>query len=175
MEENNSNNNNNKDKNGNNNENRNNPDNRNNNKYRYNKYKKKFKKNKPAETSEKNDKVGNPEKKEEPKTYVPKKNFRKRPSSRRNGNIPKKNENIVYEICPICEKEIYHPLYAIKDKESEKNAHFECIQKRLLEKEGVNLENNEKLYYLGGGSFGVVLEKRYRGKLKIIIKNRFQY
>lgn len=84
-----------------------------------------------------------------------------------------KNKNITYEKCVICDKDIYQPLYAMKDKETGKNAHFECIQKIVLKDE--KLRNNEKLYYLGGGAFGIVREKRIRGKLRFTIIKRLQY
>jgi len=105
--------------------------------------------------------------------YNPHANDNARKNNFRNYQQQKPKEPIVYEICPICEKEIQQPLYAIKELESGKNAHFECIQKKVLENE--KLEMNEKLYYLGGGAFGIVKEKRQRGRLRITTLKRIQY
>lgn len=99
-------------------------------------------------------------------------NFR-RNKNYNNQQPPKPKEPIVYEICSICEKEIQQPLYAIKELETGKNAHFECIQKKILENE--KLEPNEKLYYLGGGAFGIVRERRQRGRLRFTTLKRIQY
>ena len=108
----------------------------------------------------------------------PNKKFYKKPYYR---NRNKKNfrdkpkKDIVYEICPICGEKITKPLYAIKDIESEKNAHFECIQKKILKESDIKLQPDEKLYYLGGGSFGIVHEKKYRGKLRMLIRQRIKH
>ncbi len=106
------------------------------------------------------------------KNWKYKKNFRKKHSNKEN-NYPKPKKNIVYEICPMCEKKITEPFFAIKDAGTGKNCHFECIQKQVAEKE--TLEPGEKIYYLGGGNFGIVLEKRYRGRKKIIISKKIPY
>jgi len=99
--------------------------------------------------------------------------FKSKPPYNKQKNEPRKQENIVYEICPFCEKEIREPLYALKDKESGKNVHFECIQKRVAS--SLTLAGDEKLYYLGSGNFGIVKEKRQFGKNKIMIIQRVQY
>ncbi len=101
-----------------------------------------------------------------------KKKFHKKKYSSEN-KFTKPKQNIVYEICPVCEKKITEPFYAIKERESGKNAHFECILKKVANDE--KLESGERIYYLGGGNFGVVREKRYRGRKKIVINKKIPY
>lgn len=96
-----------------------------------------------------------------------------------NKYYPKKQEEkkvpvpIVYEVCPLCSKDIREPHTAILDKESQKNAHFECILEEI--KKAHPVIDQEKIYYLGGGSFGIVIERRFRNRFTFSIKEKIQY
>ncbi|MDH4127399.1 MAG: hypothetical protein OEV44_01505 [Spirochaetota bacterium] len=84
-----------------------------------------------------------------------------------------KKEPITYDICSICSEVIREPLTAIPDKISSKNAHFECI---VLEIKKANIiSTGEKIYYLGGGRFGIVQERRVRNRLTYSIREKIQY
>ncbi len=102
--------------------------------------------------------------------YRKQKNYRYG-KNRRHSN--KKKEPIVYEICPFCSKEIKEPLTSLLEKESRKNAHFECILSQIAKIH--SLGDREKVYYIGSGAFGIIEEKRFKNKIKINIRERIQY
>lgn len=85
----------------------------------------------------------------------------------------KNKEPVVYEICPSCSKEIKEPLTSLLEKESMKNAHFECILSQIAKI--YQLNGREKIYYIGNGAFGIIEEKRFKNKIKINIRERIQY
>ncbi len=76
-------------------------------------------------------------------------------------------------ICPICTHQIKDMLTSIREQASGKPAHFDCVVKRLRTEKGVG--GRQKVYYLGGGSFGIVTEKRSRGRFDLEIRDRIQY
>ncbi len=103
-------------------------------------------------------------------------NYRKQKNYRYGKNHRHSNKNkvpVVYEICPFCSKEIKEPLTSLLEKESRKNAHFECILSQIAKIH--SLDNREKIYYIGSGAFGIIEEKRFKNKIKINIRERIQY
>lgn len=74
-------------------------------------------------------------------------------------------------ICPRCGSPIEDLPSALNDKENGAPIHFDCVLARISE--GENLGEGEKIVYLGGGRFGVVLFenpgdlKRFRVKKTI--------
>jgi hypothetical protein len=73
----------------------------------------------------------------------------------------------------MCGGRISDPLTTVRERDSEKPAHFDCVLKRLgVEK---RIAPHEKIYYLGGGNFGIVTERRSRGRLELVIRERFEY
>ena len=78
-----------------------------------------------------------------------------------------------YPLCPICEKSIIELSSAINHRETAKPAHFDCIMKKIGETEGIN--PNEKICYLGKGSFGIVRFQKMGGTIPFIIRKRIQY
>ncbi len=58
-------------------------------------------------------------------------------------------------VCPRCGAQIEDLPSALNDKESGAPIHFDCVLARLTESE--TLADGEKIVYLGGGRFGVVL------------------
>jgi len=104
--------------------------------------------------------------------YNNRSNSRRRRRTKSSPNrFPK--EPVTYEICPLCEKPIRDPHTAILEKESQKKAHFDCIINLL--KQQLLLEENEKIYYLGGGSFGIIRERKTKNRLNFFIRKRIQY
>jgi len=80
----------------------------------------------------------------------------RRRNERRNRNRQSRvsRENVNSPDCSICNNPIRDVSAAVTDQETEKPAHFDCIIKKLSERE--SLESQEKVIYLGSGCFGVV-------------------
>lgn len=98
---------------------------------------------------------------------------KKNKTQKYNRYLKKKKVPIVYEICPICSIEINEFLVSVVDKKTNKNAHFECIIQEI--KKDYPLGEKEKIYYLGGGSFGIVLERKNKNRTSFIVRERIQY
>jgi hypothetical protein len=75
--------------------------------------------------------------------------------------------------CPICSKPLRDISSAIVHKESSQPAHFECVLQSL--RESMELEPNEKICYLGKGSFGVIQLRNANSPLRFFIRKRIQY
>lgn len=56
--------------------------------------------------------------------------------------------------CPLCEQPIKDILAAISITSEKTPAHFDCVLKKVTESE--ELQNREKVVYLGKGEFGIV-------------------
>ncbi|MBI9105491.1 MAG: hypothetical protein JEZ04_02035 [Spirochaetales bacterium] len=87
--------------------------------------------------------------------------------SRNNRRYQKKD----FPICPICGNSVKDINTAIAAEENEAPAHFDCIIKQLEERE--QLEKDEKICYLGRGSFGVI--KTRNGGSKFFVRKRIQF
>jgi hypothetical protein len=75
--------------------------------------------------------------------------------------------------CPLCGKPVKDLYTAISlNDESDKRAHFECVIKDLESKE--ELEKDEKVCYLGKGSFGIIREIRNGGS-NFFVRKRIQF
>ena len=75
--------------------------------------------------------------------------------------------------CPLCQKPVRDLYSAITHQSSNKPAHFDCILKMLRE---INeLAGNEKICYLGNGSFGIIQFRNTAGKLRFFIRKRLNY
>lgn len=75
--------------------------------------------------------------------------------------------------CPLCGKPVYDLSTAVSaDREKPMPAHFDCVIERVAAAE--NLGPNEKLVYLGSGSFGVV-EFKDKGETAFTVKRRVQW
>jgi hypothetical protein len=62
---------------------------------------------------------------------------------------------------------------AIAYKTTNEPAHIECIIEDIKKSE--TLEQNERICYLGKGSFGIVVAKNSSGPIKFSIRKRIQY
>jgi hypothetical protein len=76
--------------------------------------------------------------------------------------------------CPLCERPINELSNAINHTETGKPAHFDCIMKQIEALEG-GLASNEKICYLGKGSFGILRFQKMAGNIPFIIRKRIQY
>ena len=100
---------------------------------------------------------------------------RNRPYRRRDGRHKQHNQfdHNDLPICPICEKTVRDVLTAIATGTENKPTHFDCVLKALGEQEP--LEPNEKICYLGGGSFGIVKSRGGSAGNKFFVRKRLQY
>jgi hypothetical protein len=77
-------------------------------------------------------------------------------------------------ICPICNKNIENSNLSITHREKQKPAHFDCVIKEISGEE--DLAENEEVYYLGKGSFGILNFRSYSSNhTRFIIRKRIQY
>jgi hypothetical protein len=76
-------------------------------------------------------------------------------------------------VCPRCGSPIEDLPSALNDKESGVPIHFDCVLARLTESE--SLGEGEKIVYLGGGRFGVVLFENPADLKRFRVKRTFQW
>lgn len=98
------------------------------------------------------------------------KGYPKRQYDKRNKRFHRK-KNV--QKCPICHKSIHEYFTAITYKESDNPAHFDCIIKEIKKEE--ELASNEKICYLGNGSFGIITFRNPSSPIKFLIRKRIQY
>lgn len=100
---------------------------------------------------------------------------RRRKSGKKNDNrgksfVPRQFDT---QVCEICREPIKDVTASMSlDGESDKTSHFDCILKDLSQKE--NLPEDEKIIYLGSGSFGVVKKDEY-ARRQLSILRKIQY
>jgi hypothetical protein len=75
--------------------------------------------------------------------------------------------------CPVCQRPVRDRHTAITYRETKIPAHFHCVIRELQQKE--DLGTNEKICYLGQGSFGIVSFRSSASPVRFIIKKRIQY
>ena len=96
-----------------------------------------------------------------------------RSKGRRRGNRPPNRPEIDFPLCPLCHKAVRDLASAITHKESGVPAHFDCILKTLRSVHDV--QQNEKICYLGKGSFGIVQFRQNSGPMRFLIRKRIEY
>ncbi len=82
--------------------------------------------------------------------------------------IPKRD----YESCPISGEPITDIYTAIADPETGKPANFDSVILKLTEQE--ELAENERVCYLGRGSFGILVDQKGK-KPRYYVRKRIQY
>jgi hypothetical protein len=80
---------------------------------------------------------------------------------------------IVLPDCPVCGKPVRELASALTHRVSRKPAHFDCVVRELRESNEVAPQ--EKICYLGGGSFGILEFRGAGGTPRFVIKKRIQY
>jgi hypothetical protein len=83
---------------------------------------------------------------------------------------PQERPEVSYPLCPVCQKPVRELSSAIAHRETGGPAHFDCILKILRDEHHPG--ENEKICYLGNGSFGVV---QFRPPLRFFVRKRVQY
>jgi hypothetical protein len=75
--------------------------------------------------------------------------------------------------CPVCGKPVRELASALTHRASRQPAHFDCIVREL--RDATEIAPQEKLCYLGAGSFGILEFRAPGGPSKFVIKKRIQY
>ena len=102
-----------------------------------------------------------------------KKQFQENQEKEKDKDKDKDKENrLQLPVCTVCGKAIRNLTTAIAGKKDNSPVHFDCILKKLTDQE--TLGNNEKICYLGGGSFGIVRQKPGSGSKHFFIRKRIQ-
>jgi hypothetical protein len=78
-----------------------------------------------------------------------------------------------YPECPICRKPVREISSAIAYQSTNEPAHIECVINEISKTE--TLEQNERICYLGKGTFGIITARNTSSPLKFLIKKRIQY
>ncbi|HET6486568.1 MAG TPA: hypothetical protein VFH83_09130 [Spirochaetia bacterium] len=78
-----------------------------------------------------------------------------------------------YPDCPLCAKPVKELASALTHRGSGRPAHFDCIVREI--RESTEVGPQERLCYLGGGSFGVLEFRPSGGPGAFVIKRRIQY
>lgn len=87
----------------------------------------------------------------------------------------KMNEDFEKPICPICNKAIYIIEEGITHNSTGKLAHFECILNEIKQNNINDIEENDKIVYLGSGTFGIIRERQSGKNLKLFVRKRINY
>ncbi len=103
-------------------------------------------------------------------------NFRRRNHRRRHkpeGDAQEQNpQPQSFPECPVCKKPVRELSTAVSYRVTGAPAHFDCVLKEL--RDANDLLPQEKLCYLGGGTFGI-LQFRSSGGNKFTIKKKIPY
>lgn len=86
---------------------------------------------------------------------------------------PRPAAPIVLPDCPVCGKQVRELASALTHRIARQPAHFECVLRELLDSNDVAPE--EKICYLGGGSFGILEFQASGGATRFVIRKRIQY
>ncbi len=90
-----------------------------------------------------------------------------------NSRVQRRKNSEDYPKCPICGKPIRDMYAAVAYSESKVPAHFDCVLKEL--KKTNELKPNEKICYLGNGSFGIVQFRGPESPIRFFVRKRIQY
>jgi hypothetical protein len=98
----------------------------------------------------------------------------KRPGKRRRGRRGNKSKKPLLPqvelVCSVCGKPIKYIYTAIESGQKREPIHFDCVLKDLEERE--ELGPNEKICYIGQGSFGIIKYQTGSGGKKFSIRKR---
>jgi hypothetical protein len=92
----------------------------------------------------------------------------KAPEQRSRPEVP-----MVFPDCPVCGKPVRELASALTHRVSRVPAHFDCVVRELRDTN--EMTPQEKLCYLGGGTFGILEFRPPGGPSRFVIKRRIQY
>ncbi len=102
---------------------------------------------------------------------MPRENYRR--GGRRRSDRCRPFQRRSFPICPLCSKPIRDLSTAIASRVDGPLNHFDCVLTELKKNE--ELQPNEKICYLGRGSFGIVSIRSSAGPIRFLIRKRIQY
>jgi hypothetical protein len=86
---------------------------------------------------------------------------------------PRPETPMVFPDCPVCGKPVRELASALTHRVSRVPAHFDCVVRELRDSNEINPQ--EKLCYLGGGTFGILEFRPAGGPSRFVIKKRIPY
>lgn len=84
-------------------------------------------------------------------------------------------ENVERPLCPICNEPIYIIEEAIRHNATGELAHFECILNEIKENNLSEMEAEDKIVYLGSGTFGIIQERQSGKNSRFFVRKRINY
>ncbi|WP_258021844.1 hypothetical protein, partial [Brachyspira hampsonii] len=84
-------------------------------------------------------------------------------------------EEVERPICPICNEPIYIIEEAIRHNASGELAHFECILNEIKDNNIADMEEEDKIVYLGSGTFGIIQERQNGKNTRFFVRKRINY
>ena len=75
--------------------------------------------------------------------------------------------------CPVCGKQVRELASALTHRVARQPAHFDCVMRELRDSNEVSPQ--EKICYLGGGTFGILEFHPPGGPTRFVIRKRIQY
>ncbi|OEJ15810.1 hypothetical protein BFL38_10135 [Brachyspira hampsonii] len=84
-------------------------------------------------------------------------------------------EEVERPICPICNEPIYIVEEAIRHNASGELAHFECILNEIKDNNIADMEEEDKIVYLGSGTFGIIQERQNGKNTRFFVRKRINY
>ncbi len=80
---------------------------------------------------------------------------------------------LVFPDCPICGKSVRELASALTHRIARQPAHFDCVMREI--RDSNEIAPQEKICYLGGGSFGILEFRPPGGPSRFVIRKRIQY
>lgn len=80
---------------------------------------------------------------------------------------------VVFPDCPICNQPVRDLPSALTHRGTGRPAHFDCIMREI--RDSNELTPQERVCYLGGGTFGILEFRQPGGPGKFVIRKRIQY
>ncbi|WP_304354295.1 hypothetical protein [Brachyspira innocens] len=84
-------------------------------------------------------------------------------------------EDVERPFCPICNEPIYIIEEAIRHNGTGELAHFECILNEIKENNSSEMEEEDKIVYLGSGTFGIIQERQSGKNTRFFVRKRINY
>lgn len=84
-------------------------------------------------------------------------------------------EDIEWLLCPICNEPIYIIEEAIRHNSTGEMAHFECIINEIRDDNISEMEEEDKIVYLGSGTFGIIQERQNGKNSRLFVRKRINY
>ena len=84
-------------------------------------------------------------------------------------------EDVERPICPVCNEPIYIIEEAIRHNGTGELAHFECILNEIRDNNISEMEDEDKIVYLGSGTFGIIQERQSGKNTRFFVRKRINY